>query len=73
MGIVFGVIRGRWLVIPNEGTVFEAHKLPSVYNLLYNVMDQYRILHPIGSGTFGQVFLAEDLLHHQPVALKILT
>jgi serine/threonine protein kinase len=46
--------------------------LPDLLNRLQALADRYRIDREVGRGGMATVFLAQDLKHDRPVALKVL-
>ena len=46
--------------------------LPILDRLTASLADRYRLERELGAGGMATVYLAQDLRHHRPVALKVL-
>ena len=53
-------------------TKLPPHASPLPANLISALDDRYRIDRELGEGGMATVYLAEDLKHHRPVAIKVL-
>src|SRR5689334_914162 len=59
---------------PNASNPGEGRPAPASYAAPQSVLvDEYELIRPLGSGTMGQVFLAQDLVLDRRVAVKFIS
>jgi eukaryotic-like serine/threonine-protein kinase len=61
----------RWRGAPS-GAIFRRAMTDDLARLRDALADRYRVDREIGAGGMATVYLAEDLKHHRPVAIKVL-